>query len=87
MKRIEAQRFYTGTRWRAVARRAKVRDGFLCIRCRSEGRTVAAKVVHHRRAINDGGERLELANTESLCREHHESLHNRGPSEQQKEWS
>ena len=80
-------RFYQGTRWRRTARAAKRRDNWLCVRCRAEGRTKAAEVVHHRQAISDGGEMLDLANLESICREHHESLHDRGPSEEQKEWS
>ena len=87
MTRIEQQRFYQGTRWRRMARAAKRRDNWLCVRCGREGFTVAAQVVHHKRAINDGGEKLQLDNTESLCRQHHESHHHRGPSEEQKEWT
>ena len=66
---------------------AKVRDAWLCVHCRREGRTVAAEVVHHRKAISDGGEMLQLENLESCCRPHHESLHGRAPSKERQEWT
>ena len=69
-----------------MARAAKARDNFLCVACRREGRTVAAEVVHHLKAINDGGEMLQLENLESSCREHHERIHGRGPSQERKDW-
>ena len=52
----------------------------------AEGRTTAATVVHHKKAINDGGEKFQLENLESSCRIHHERIHGRGPSEQRKQW-
>ena len=87
LTRAEQQQFYQGSRWRRTARAAKARDGFLCVACRREGRTVAAEVVHHRQAINDGGEKLDLENLESCCREHHEQIHGRAPDKQQLEWT
>ena len=47
---------------------------------------MAATVVHHKIAISAGGEKLQLENLESSCREHHEQIHGRGPSEQKKQW-
>ena len=87
MTRIETQRFYEGSPWRRMAKAAKARDNWLCVHCRREGRTVAAEVVHHLKAINDGGEMLQLENLESCCRSHHEQLHGRAPSKQQQEWT
>ena len=67
---------------------AKVRDSWLCVRCRRAGYTTAAEVVHHIQPISEADEKkLDLANCESLCREHHESLHGRGPTKQQQEWT
>ena len=86
MTRIETQKFYESQAWRNTAKAAKVRDSWLCGRCKAEGFTVAAEVVHHKKAINDGGEKLSLENCESLCRIHHEGHHHRGPSKEQREW-
>ena len=88
MNRRELLRFYQGTRWRAVARAAKVRDDFLCVRCRREGRTVEARVVHHiRPVLEDDDKKLDLENCESLCKICHESHHGRGPSKERKAWN
>ena len=46
-------------------------------------------MAHHRTALDAaGGAKLKLAesNLEALCRECHEAHHDRGPSEQQREW-
>ena len=86
MTRIETQKFYESQAWRNTAKAAKRRDSWLCVRCRREGFTVAAQVVHHKKAITDGGAKLSLENCESLCRIHHEGHHHRGPSEEQREW-
>ena len=86
MTRDALQKFYESATWRRTAKAAKKRDGWLCVVCRKAGYTVAADVVHHREAIKDGGEKLDLDNLESLCREHHESEHNRGPNEAQRAW-
>ena len=86
MTRSALQKFYESPAWRRLARAAKVRDDWLCVTCRRAGYTVAAAVVHHLKAIKDGGAKLDLANLESLCREHHESEHGRGPNTQRREW-
>ena len=86
MTRAALQKFYESVAWRRMAKVAKRRDGFLCVRCRQEGFTVAADVVHHLKPITAGGEKLSLDNTVSLCRIHHESAHGRGPSTEQREW-
>ena len=86
MTRAAIQKFYESQAWRNTAKAAKKRDTWLCVKCRQEGRTVSCDVVHHKVAIQDGGAKLSLDNLESLCREHHESLHHRGPSEEQKVW-
>ena len=80
-------KFYQSAAWRATAYAAKRRDCWLCVRCAKAGRTVAARVVHHRQAINDGGALLDPGNLESVCRSCHEEIHGRGPSEQEKDWN
>ena len=86
MTRAALQRFYESQAWRNTAKAAKRRDGFLCVHCAREGRTIGAEVVHHVKAIKDGGEKLLLENTVSLCRICHESQHHRGPSAEQLAW-
>ena len=87
MTRAETQKFYESQSWRRTAKTAKRRDSFLCVHCKREGRTMAAVVVHHLKPITEGGAKLDLDNTVSLCREHHEFLHHRGPSKEQREWN
>lgn len=50
----------------------------LCERCKAAGRVTEAALVHHRVAITDGGERLDEANLEALCRPCHEREHSNG---------
>ena len=57
----------------------------LCERCKAEGFTEAAAVAHHRIPLDAGGPKFE--GLQALCRRHHEALHNRGPSEEQRAWS
>ena len=42
-----------------------------CRTCRVEGRTTAATEVDHVVPISEGGALLDLANTQSLCVDHH----------------
>lgn len=52
-------------------RLAVMQDEPLCRRCNDDGRTVAADLVDHIQPIEDGGERLDRANLQPLCRQCH----------------
>ena len=84
MTRREAQRFYATPQWRAMSRHVRARDGWLCQSCLP--RTVAAKLVHHKVAINDGGEPLKESNLVSLCADCHRSAHSAVVDEGKREW-
>jgi 5-methylcytosine-specific restriction protein A len=43
----------------------------LCERCRANGRIKAAVEVHHRMAVRDGGDPLDIEGLESLCKSCH----------------
>ena len=70
--------------WRRAAWACRERAGWLCERCAAQGLTVGAVLAHHKTPLNEGG--AKFGPLEALCRIHHESEHNRGPSEQQREW-
>ncbi|MCY4300949.1 MAG: HNH endonuclease signature motif containing protein [Aestuariivita sp.] len=59
-------------RWRNL-RLQKLEMNPLCERCDV---VTEAKVVHHRRAINDGGDPWDMDNLESLCQTCHNAIHN-----------
>ena len=46
---------------------------------------MAAALAHHKTPLDEGG--AKFGALEALCRFCHESEHNRGPSEEQREWS
>lgn len=74
----ELRRFYNSTAWKRKRSWIMMRDGYLCQRCRAEGRTRPAEVVHH---IRDAEHwpllRLTDANLVSLCTTCHERIHGR----------
>jgi 5-methylcytosine-specific restriction endonuclease McrA len=57
---------WASTRWSALRR-----DHFLCVPCLKEGRKTRSREVDHIIEIADGGAEFELANTQTICREHH----------------
>jgi 5-methylcytosine-specific restriction protein A len=59
------------------AREAYLNRNPLCEMCEKEGRTTPAVLVHHKKPIDEGGERLNPDNLMALCRECHEKIHGR----------
>ena len=57
-------------KWQRV-RAIKLSSDPLCERCERHGIVEPATEVHHRIALADGGERLDTANLESLCKRCH----------------
>ena len=84
MTAIQRKRFYETREWRAMSRHIRQRDGFLCQGCLP--RTVAARVVHHVRALADGGLPLSEANLISLCADCHRARHGQVVDEAKQEW-
>lgn len=66
-------RGYDG-RWRKV-RDIKLKRSPLCERCRNQGRTVPATMVHHIVAIKKGGAAYNLENLMSVCVRCHDEIH------------
>ncbi len=60
-----------GLAWARAKRVAKDRAGWRCERC---GSPIELE-VHHRQALDKGGDPLALDNLQVLCREHHLSEH------------
>lgn len=68
-----ASRGYAG-QWRKV-RDIKLKRSPICERCRSQGRTVPATLVHHIVAIRKGGSVYNLENLMSVCVKCHDEIH------------
>ena len=85
MTAIQRKRFYETREWRAMSRHIRQRDGFLCQGCLP--RTVAARVVHHVRALADGGKALDESNLVSLCSDCHRDRHGQVVDEGKQEWA
>jgi 5-methylcytosine-specific restriction protein A len=68
-----AERGYD-VRWQKV-RCMKLRGAPLCEMCEREGRVVPAVLVHHIRALSDGGAKYDPGNLMSVCQMHHEQIH------------
>lgn len=66
----ERNRFYQRKEWKA-ARALHLQLEPLCRSCRKSGRLVAATVVDHIIAIDDGGAKLDQENLQSLCKPCH----------------
>ena len=85
--KLERRTVYATKRWGVLRRLALARDGGLCVRCRAEGRTSAAEIVHHLEPIRDGGAPWELENCESVCRACHTAEHGPTPTPAQRGWT
>jgi 5-methylcytosine-specific restriction protein A len=66
------QEFYNSSQWRRFAKVYK-RMNPLCVECEKNGIVTAVYVADHIKPINQGGERYDEANIQSLC----ETCHNR----------
>jgi 5-methylcytosine-specific restriction enzyme A len=66
--------FYASRRWRLTRRRKLFQDPI----CEHPGCDRPAEHVHHITPIEDGGDRNDFANLQSLCKPHHSQLHREG---------
>ena len=85
MNRIEQKKFYQTPAWRRASRACRAAAGWLCVRCKAKGFTVAAALAHHKTPLDAGG--AKFGPLEALCRICHESEHGRAPNEEQRAWS
>ena len=84
LTRLEQRQFYQTPAWKIASRKCRAAAGFLCVRCKAEGFTVAAQVRTTGYRLMLAG--LSLEGLEAICRECHEGAHGRAPSKQQQEW-
>lgn len=72
-RKSAAERGYDYT-WQIVSERYLHKHP-LCERCEKKGRIVSAVLVHHKKYLEDSGERLDEDNCEALCNDCHEKEH------------
>lgn len=70
----ELNRFYASAAWRSV-RALRLALNPLCQSCSKVGITKSATIVHHVKPVKEGGEPLDLNNTESCCHRCHNARH------------
>lgn len=75
--------FYNGQRWRNL-RAAFIRENPLCVYCDRNGIIKAGKVVDHIEPINEGGEKYNPENLQTLCHPCHNSKSGRESQAAQK---
>ena len=68
---------YLTPRWRRLRASVIQEAGYLCERCREEGRTAGAVLVHHKRPISKPwrGDPWDRGNLEALCNPCHVERH------------
>lgn len=64
--------FYHSVEWKRV-RNLQLMQHPICQECERQGKVTPATVVDHIKPINEGGERLDQRNLQSLC----ETCHNK----------
>ena len=62
--------FYNSWKWRKKAKEYKNRFP-LCCECEKEGMITPATVVDHKVRVNDGGDKYDDSNLQSMCEFHH----------------
>ena len=67
---VDNSQFYNSTAWRKFARVYKQRNPE-CVECNKENRVGPADVADHIVRIEDGGEKYNENNIQSLCNFHH----------------
>lgn len=67
---VDNSAFYNSTKWRKFARFYKQHNP-ICVDCKAEGLIGPAEVADHIQRIEDGGERYNEDNIQSLCNRHH----------------
>jgi hypothetical protein len=75
-----AKRFHSSIIWQR-ARARQLRAVPYCERCLAEHTLTVAVIAHHKIDVDERPDlRLDPANLESLCRQHHEIEHHRAPA-------
>lgn len=64
------RKFYNRKVWKDI-RDLYYKENPLCKWCEEEGLVVPGDVVDHIKEINDGGEKLDINNLQTLCHKHH----------------
>lgn len=79
---VERRKIYNTSRWKRLRKR-KFSINPLCEMCLKEGKTTLAEDIHHIQSFmqtEDRWERMALAydigNLMSLCKKHHQMIHN-----------
>jgi len=62
--------FYQSSRWHTLSRMYRKANP-LCVQCKKEGRLRQAQEVDHIVPIQQGGDRWDINNLQSLCKHHH----------------
>lgn len=63
---------YGGRRWRKMREQVLERDGYLCVKCRDDGRLTQATDVDHIKPVHLGRDD-SLSNLQSLCKTCHKA--------------
>lgn len=66
--------FYGKQAWRKASESYRAKHP-LCQRCKAQGRTREAELVHHIEPIQDGGAKYDESNLEALCSSCHRKVH------------
>lgn len=67
---VDNSEFYNSIAWRKFSRFYKDKHP-LCVACEKEGIVGPAEVADHIQRIEDGGEKFDENNIQSLCNSHH----------------
>jgi len=73
-KKYKTDSFYNSARWQRLRKAYRTRHP-LCELCLMNGRTTAARLVHHVVEIRDGGSATAWDNLQSLCNDCHAKMH------------
>ena len=79
-RRKKLKDFYKSSEWRQARHIALMRDNFLCVMCKEEGKMNPAEVVHHKKHLDEVNVdnpdiALNQDNLISLCSLHHSIVH------------
>lgn len=69
-RHVDNSSFYNGSKWRKVSRLHKEKHP-LCVKCLEEGKSTAVEFTDHIVRIEDGGDKYDESNLQSLCAFHH----------------
>lgn len=80
----ESKKIYNSGRWQEARMKAMVRDNFLCVHCKAEGKDTKGDEVDHIIELSDGGSAYDIDNLQYLCKFHHKT---KTESEKQKRYN